>query len=106
MRIKTDGQYFAIKTATHEATDEILGKDRNPKGSGKSQTTQKIMKKLNHTTTNRTDGILAALDYLQDKPQEKPVQMILKSFLLPRSLLLRLTHRPLGTLPPINLEKL
>jgi len=63
------------------------------------------MKKANNTT-NRTAGILAALDYLQDKPRREPVQMILKSFLLPRSLLLRLAHRPLGTLPPIHLESL
>jgi hypothetical protein len=64
------------------------------------------MKKLNHTTTNRTTGIIAALDYLQDKPRREPVQMVLKSFLLPRALLLRLAHRPLGTLPPIHLKSL
>jgi hypothetical protein len=66
------------------------------------------MKKSNHyhTTTNRTTGILAALDYLQDKPEKRPTITILQSFLLPRALLLRLAHRPLGTLPPIQLKSL
>ena len=64
------------------------------------------MKKNSHPTTDRTTGILAALDYLHDKPQGKPVQMILKTFLLPRAVLLRLAHRPLGTLPPIHLKSL
>ena len=63
------------------------------------------MKKNSHQTTDRTTGILAALDYLSDKPQ-RPVQMILKTFLLPRAVLLRLSHRPLGTLPPIHLKSL
>jgi hypothetical protein len=64
------------------------------------------MKKLNHTTTNRTTGILAAIDYISDKPEKKPTITILKSFLLPRALLLRLAHKPLGTLPPIHLKSL
>ena len=59
-----------------------------------------------HTTTNRTNGILAALDYLKNKPERKPTITILRSFLLPRAVLLRLSHRPLGTLPPIHLKSL
>ena len=59
-----------------------------------------------HPTTNRTNGILAALDYLSDKPERKPTITILRSFLLPRAVLLRLAHRPLGTLPPIHLKSL
>jgi hypothetical protein len=78
----------------------------NPKNKQINQV--KYMKKSNHyhPTTNRTTGILAAIEYLQDKPRREPVQMILKSFLLPRALLLRLAHRPLGTLPQINLKSL
>ena len=59
-----------------------------------------------HPTTNRTSGILAALEYLQNKPEKKPTITILRSFLLPRAVLLRLAHRPLGTLPPIHLKSL
>jgi hypothetical protein len=55
------------------------------------------------TTTNRTAGILAALEYLNGKPPTPPVQMILKSFIgIPRAVLIRLAHRPLGTLPPLQ----
>jgi hypothetical protein len=67
------------------------------------------MKKTNHyhITTNRTASIIAAIDYLSDKPRREPVQMILKSFIgIPRAVLIRLAHRPLGTLPPMDSEKL
>jgi hypothetical protein len=60
-------------------------------------------------TTNRTTGILAALDYLNNlkTSQVKSPPTLLKTFVsIPREVLARMIRRPLGVLPPLDISRL
>lgn len=58
------------------------------------------------SNTDRTTGILAAIDYLRTSKVESP-PTLLKTFVsIPREFLARMCRRPLGILPPLDISRL
>jgi hypothetical protein len=64
------------------------------------------MKTTEPKQTNRTTGILAAMDYLKTSQVKSP-PTLLKTFVsIPREVLARMIRRPLTVLPPLDISRL
>ena len=62
---------------------------------------------MKHRTTDRSAGILAALDYLQHSTNHtRPVVMLLAHLTrMPREVMIKMCRTPFGTLPPLDITR-
>ena len=63
---------------------------------------------MKHRTTDRSAGILAAIDYLNTstKCHTRPVVMLLAHLTrMPREVMVRMCRTPFGTLPPLDITR-
>lgn len=62
---------------------------------------------MKHRTTDRSAGILAAIDYLQHTNNNRPVKMLLAHLVrMPKCIMLKMCRRSFGTLPPLDISRL